>query len=121
MKRPLNYFGLAFDEHMLKDKRQKEWKKQRKEKGFDNTELWNLDNTIAQFIFPRLKAFKEKTPKIPGNLTEQEWNKILEDMLYPFETIIQDNWYTKVPTKEECKKFKKGLKLFSKYLMALWD
>ena len=40
-------------------KAQKRWKLERKSRGFDNTELWNLDATIAEFTLPRLIAFKE--------------------------------------------------------------
>lgn len=38
---------------------QNKWKLERKLRGFDTTELWNLDATIAEFILPRLIAFKE--------------------------------------------------------------
>lgn len=47
-KRSANYYGLAFDEDIKEDVRQKKWKKQRKKRGFDDTELWNLDRTIAK-------------------------------------------------------------------------
>lgn len=40
-------------------KAQKRWELERKSRGFDSTELWNLDATIAEFILPRLIAFKE--------------------------------------------------------------
>lgn len=43
------------------DPRQEVWEKQREKDGFDETELWNLDITIARFILPRLKSFKEYT------------------------------------------------------------
>lgn len=45
-----------------KDKRQKLWRKQRDERGFDDTELWNLDVTMAKFILPRLKEFHKQSP-----------------------------------------------------------
>jgi len=30
------------------------WSKQREKRGFDDTELWNLDVTISKFLVPRL-------------------------------------------------------------------
>lgn len=40
-------------------KNMKKWEKQRYKRGFDDTELWGLDYTIASFILPRLIAFRE--------------------------------------------------------------
>lgn len=34
---------------------------QRRTRGFDETELWNLDSTILKFILPRLQAFRESS------------------------------------------------------------
>ena len=41
------------------DNRQPIWTKQRKEIGFDNTELWNLDITFARLMLPRIKKYLE--------------------------------------------------------------
>jgi len=39
------------------------WWVQRRRRGFDDRELWSLDSTITDFVYPRLKAFNgwEKT------------------------------------------------------------
>ena len=41
-------------------------------------EVWNTDNTIAQLIVPRLKAFRAYNGKhgSPDGTTIDEWNKI---------------------------------------------
>ena len=41
------------------DDRWELYRKQRLERGFDNTELWSLDHTIIKFCYPRMKAFRE--------------------------------------------------------------
>ena len=46
------------------DKREPEWKAQRLTRGFDDTEMWSLDCTIAEFIAPRLKVFLEQAKQI---------------------------------------------------------
>lgn len=54
------------------DEREPEWKAQRLTRGFDDTEMWSLDCTIAAFIAPRLKVFKEQAERTgdhPGNIT----------------------------------------------------
>ena len=44
---------------MKKDKRNKKWKKERKKYGFDSRETWNLDSTMAELLYERLKMFNE--------------------------------------------------------------
>jgi len=49
----------------------KKFKEQREERGFDDTEVYNLDSTIARFILPRLKRYKELNNIVPTDLTEE--------------------------------------------------
>ena len=52
-------FSVA-DEVYEKDLATREmYKQQRFEQGFDDTETWHMDRTIALFIIPRLKKFIE--------------------------------------------------------------
>lgn len=72
------------------------FKQQRIERGFDDTECWNLDTTIAQFVLPRLKHFKENTNGYPGNdeiPTFEKWNEILDKMIYAFDHIVNEDKY----------------------------
>lgn len=41
------------------DARQPTWAEQRATRGFDDTELWNLDRTFARVMYPRLVAYRE--------------------------------------------------------------
>jgi hypothetical protein len=45
------------------DKRQKEWKQQRKKYGLDERELWNLDLTYCMWTYERLKMFEMTCPQ----------------------------------------------------------
>lgn len=101
------------------DKRQKIWRKQRNERGFDDTETWNLDRTISKFIVPRLKVFAEKTNCFPNDLTFEKWKAILEDMIWSF-NFISDIENVNLVSKNDYKRYKKGLKLFAKYFDDLW-
>lgn len=115
--KPKNYYGLAFDKDMKKDKRQKKWKKQRKARGFDDTELWNLENTIAKFILPRLQRFKSVSSTYPGGMTPEEWDAKLDKMITAFSLIYDDNYSIDADREAE---IEEGLKLFGKYFRALW-
>ena len=93
------------------DERLEKFKNQRLERGFDNTELWNLDLTIAQFILPRMKAFKEQD----YNAIE---NKVLDKIIRSFEMVVEKGFFT---NEEDIKEFQKGMKLFAKHYCELWN
>ena len=132
MKQPLNYFGYAFsnpeedyNQKFLKTKKgKKEIKKRKKynkklrkdikQNGFDKSECWNLDITIAKFILPRLKYFRETTISYPQNdMGLDGWHEILDKMIYSFDEILKDD-----PTDQD--KIQEGLELFAKYYINLW-
>ena len=110
-----NYYGLA-KELPKKDKRQKKWTEQRRKYGFDDTETWALDFTIAKFIVPRLKKFKEIKNGFPLGMSLEAWDKILDKMILAFELKTK----TTVLSTTEWKKINAGLKLFAKYFNCLW-
>ena len=108
---PNNCFSLA-GELKADDERQELFKKQRLERGFDDTELWNLDSTILKFTLPRLKAFQEATCGYPGDVTADEWQKILGKMIASIENILNE---TPIISEGD-----EGFELFKKYFFALW-
>lgn len=124
------------------DDRWEKYKQQRLERGFDNSELWNLDSTIVKFILPRLKAFREIAYSTPGSLAyefeqkgysneeanklaDKAWEEILDKIEWAFENY--SNEPTSEPGKDFRKEYKKynkkldeGFKLFGKWFSAFW-
>lgn len=123
-----------------------EWQQQRLERGFDDTELWNLDVTIARFILPRLKIYKENTFTIPGRViyeiggegaimnndpelnkkAHKRWTEILDDIIWSLENYEnepecddRENWLNEY--EEWNKKIKRGLEYLGKYFGCLND
>lgn len=41
------------------DPRQERWAKEREEYGFDSRECWNLDQTFIEWIYTRVKKYKQ--------------------------------------------------------------
>lgn len=101
------------------DERWEEFKQQRLEQGFDESEIWALDVTIAKFIYPRLKFFYNDGDinSIPYGLTKEQWCNIIKQMIDAFEILSNDE----VATKEQDEIVNKGLDLFTKYYGHLWD
>lgn len=96
------------------DKRWDDFKQQRLERGFDDSETWALDCTIAKFIEPRLRRFKEIKAGYPAIMSEEKWDDILDKMIYAFECINKDTISDNEDSVDE------GLDLFRKYFFNLW-
>ena len=108
---PLGRENINFSITDVSPDRAEEYKKQRIERGFDDTELWNLDTTILRFVLPRLKRFKECTIGFPPDFkTFEEWQECLEKMIINIEKIINS---------EEDADYE-GFELFKKYFFNLW-
>ena len=110
--------NICFSLAVPGDKRWDEWEQERRRRGFDNTELWNLDMTISRFILPRLKEFKDCTYGYPAKFkSHKEWDEILDKMIEAFELTSSDkSWYDL----DKDKIIKEGLDLFREYFFALW-
>lgn len=92
-----------------------------KKKKIKTKELWNLDITIAEFIYPRLKKFKKITVGFPVGCTEEEWDKYLDEMIKAFKILKTDGLHSESYDYEKSEEeVKRGLELFVKYYNNLW-
>jgi len=107
--------------HRLKsERRERRFFYQRLEDGFSDDDLWNLDSTIAKFVLPRLKRFREIEAGHPGCFEDpKDWYVILDKMIFAMEKIATDEHC--FPPKHESDKIQEGCKLFGKWFLSLWD
>lgn len=85
--------------------------------GFPDSDVWNLDWSIAKYTLPRLKRLKEIQHGFPGDLeTIEEWDKILDKIIITFDRILKEDVHI-----EHEKEITEGLDLFRKYYFSLWD
>jgi len=95
-------------------------KKQRFENGFDDTETWHLDRTMALFIIPRLKRFMEVNNGIANGETEESYYEKLRFIIGAFENYyVSDKYFNSVDI-EERKKLTDDVRLAVEYLSKLW-
>ena len=116
---PYGISNVCFSQVNPDDDRWEKYTQQRLERGFDESETWNLDGTIARFVYPRLKVFIEDVKKIgcyPASMTFDEWIKILDDMLKGFELLVSDE----IKNEDEDKIIEHSLDLFRKHFFSLW-
>lgn len=102
----------------------------------DDWDAYSADYTLAYVIHPVLVKLKESNKGFPYGLTIQEWDEILDKMIYAF--YIKCNFFDTSDacaehcdgdiTCDECKeccaevskKMKEGFELFGKYYEDLW-
>ena len=107
-------------------------------------DTWSMDCTLAMIIHPMLVQLKATQHGHPSNLTEQEWDQILDEMIWAFEQKCRDHWeddyygdydedqkngpmvgsfkwidHEGMNTHQE--RMSNGFRLFGKYYENLWD
>jgi hypothetical protein len=113
-------FSVA-DDVYEKDPIVKEKHRQRRfEYGFDDTETWHMDRTMALFIIPRLKRFMEVNNGIANGETEESYYEKLRFIIQAFENYYTTDKYFNSVDIEERKKLTDDVKQAVEYLSKLW-
>lgn len=100
------------------------YKQQRFENGFDDTETWHIDRTLALFIIPRLKRFIEVNNGIPNGETVESYNEKLNFIISAFENYYAtDRYYQSTDSAEReqlTDDVRKAVGLLSNLWFELW-
>jgi len=92
---------------------------QRLVRGFDDSETWNLDHSLAKLIAPRLRRFKEISNSSPVDLELVDWHKQLDQMIESLEFIGSSKYWGASP--EELQKHQENFEiLFARNYFKLW-
>jgi hypothetical protein len=120
--RSLNTFGHAL-RLPADDERQQLWLEQRRDRGFDDTELWGLDDAFARFVLPRLKALRQQKLEAPSKRMELTlWYSLLDKMIRAFELLLPEGggaWSRGTLNDRERAQVQEGLDLFRQYYFSL--
>ena len=84
---------------------------QRNWRGFDGSELWNLDMSIVRYLIPRLKCFAKN---MEGRYDEKDIYKMCEG----FQAYLDNT--LRFPPQKVKDAFCHALNLFKKRLGGLW-
>lgn len=118
MNKDIKYLGVpnvCFSLTNKDDEREEDYKQQRVERGFDDSETWSLDMTIARFIIPRLERYIEISKEIfadtdVNNTHIKDCNLFLNSM----KCVANNEQLTKD------KEIQEGLDVFPTLFKALW-
>ena len=72
----LNYVPFCLDVESCG--RNKFWKEQRKKYGFDSRQIWNLDTTMVELLYERLKMYKKTVGGYFGKKHDETTSKLLK-------------------------------------------
>ena len=107
---------------------------QRLFKGFTSQDVYSFNKSFITRHIKLLKQFKKYNDATPYNLTKEEWDAILDHLIYHLKMMDEDN-VIKVLTKDMPKDYnsswesvteimnrnkKEFFELFSKYFYDLW-
>ena len=104
-------------------------------KGYDSMDTFEIFYKFIKKYKKVLKKFRDNHYGHPANLTEEEWDNILDSMLYhlyymeednvikELEKDVPDDWSVSLKTVNEVMEKHKNefFKLFSEYFFNLWD
>jgi hypothetical protein len=93
---------------------------QRLTRGWDDSDLWSLDQTLSKLILPRLKLFRDNLHGYPVGMTMEEWEQKLDEMIFAHEFLAgEQRWGTY--SSDLWARVQNGLDLFAKHYCSLWD
>jgi len=93
--------------------------------GFDTSDTWSLDYSLAQWIYPRLIHFKETAQTYPSEFTSEEWSDLLGEMIDGIKLYLEVTWSDNTCTYKEEQDvylaYKHSMQLITDNLSSLWD
>ena len=118
----INNFSIAEEVYPDEPEKLERYKKQRDERGFDDTETWHLDKTLALFLIPRLERFIQVNNGFPGGETEESFNEKLNFILKSFEQYyyIENEEVSLELEKERVSNLKKAAAILGEIWFDLW-
>jgi hypothetical protein len=117
-----NNFSIAEEVYPDEPEKLERYKKQRDERGFDDTETWHLDKSLTLFLIPRLKRFIELNNGFPSGQTEESFNEKLNFILKSFEEYYynENDEVSLELQKERLSNAKKAAALLGEIWFDLW-
>jgi hypothetical protein len=95
---------------------------QRAWRGYDNSMVFDMNDTFIELYREILKDFKENLHGYPGTMTEEEWNDMLDEMIGSLDRMYyvlfkSDNDDADLVEQEKDRFFE----LFKEHFWSLWD
>lgn len=96
---------------------------QRGRRGWADKDVWDVDYYLSKIIPPMITYLREVTHGHPADLSEKEWDEILEKIEQGFiaSQRMQSSEYSIEEYEADEKIFNEGMELLAKWYFGLWD
>ena len=99
----------------------RKWMYQRARRGYNDPDLWNLDNTLSRLIIVGTERL-QKGIGYPGNgITYEEWHAVLAQIEKGFRNRVALYDECRRSTPEEDAEFAAAFDLLKEHFWSLWD
>lgn len=93
---------------------------QRRTRGWDDSETWNLEARASEFMLPRLRRFRELNNGMPVGMTFERWNEVISEIEWFLEVHAGDDGVWAIDTDEKRARYESAGQLFGRYFGQLW-
>lgn len=123
------------------------WRLQRVFRGYADIDVWDFDHRLMELVARHVKVLRKTCHGYPSTVKEQEWDQILDDIVFAAEMYtsdvgdvciieteedyercreIHEKVYTgendpKWPSREDWQRARRGIELFKQHMFNLWD
>lgn len=113
--------GLRYKLSKLRYELKYAW--QRAWRGYDDTDVLNLNDNFTEKYLMILKDLRKSHHGFPGSITNEEWESVLDKMIYHLGGIEESEDWTDF--EEENNRIDENIseffKLMSEWFLDLWD
>lgn len=109
------------------DERNSLWEKQQEEYGFDERDTWNLDHTMLELLYERIKMFIEVSEimnhdlnKVTVDGEELPFPEVVDNLLELCETVIRNNNTFEMGLDEQAEIEKKIWSIWAQTFQSFW-
>jgi hypothetical protein len=109
--------NICFSLRNNNDARELIFREQRLSRGFDDSETWSLDYTIAKFIVPRLERYQEIAKEFLAR--DEKLVSEIDEFLEAMKLVIREGDGDFLSDEEQTQK-ERGLENFPRIFNSLW-
>lgn len=100
-------------------------------RGHSDLEVWDLGRETLYWMLPRLKQYRKNLMGHPIQLTSEQWEEYIDELIAAIELLEADNNMTLPPDEfgqkryglsvEEYEQVDKTLRLLGFWILGIWD
>lgn len=108
-------------------------------RGWTDSDTWDMSKTVSENLLPRVKELKKLKDGHPANMREEEWDEILDKIIWSLEETVNETEYNRIldthmskdasltsiekyliETEENMDRVQDGFRLLGEHYTSLW-